>query len=122
MTTTNFELMSAVSLGGDAQSSPFKAGRLDGFAVQCVVTGDAVGTLKLQASNDAGSVPEAGEQAATGITNWTDVDGASLSVSGGDNTYVISSVDQHFRWARIVYVRDSGTGSVTARVSGKVSR
>ncbi len=120
-TTKNYELMAATSIAGDIQSSPLLAGRLDGFSVQCVTTGDAAGTVKLQASNDAGVIPEEGEHAATGLVNWTDVTDGTLPVAGA-GVYTFDFVAQYYRWARVVYVSASGTGTMVIRVSGKVSR
>lgn len=121
MTTQNYELMPATSIAVDVQSNPFLAVRLSGFAAQCVTTGNAAGTLKIQASNDAGIIPEAGEHAATGIDNWDDVDGASIAVAGaGPYTFIIDR--QRYRWARIAYVATSGTGTMAVRVSAEVTR
>lgn len=118
-TPVNYELLASTSIAGDVSSAPFLAVRLKGFSVQCVTTGSAAGTLKLQASNDAGVIPELGEQSATGITNWDDV--TTVAVSGA-GPYTFDSINQNYRWARVTYVHTSGTGNMAVRVSGKTVR
>lgn len=119
----NFELMASTSIASSVQSNPFRVDRLvDGaFSVQAIVTGNAVGTMKVQCSNDAGAIPEAGEQAATGIKNWDDVAGGSVAVAGVA-PYTIDLSGRHFKWARVSYVAVSGAGTMAIRVNGTVAR
>lgn len=120
-TLVNYELLASTSIAVNVESNVFLAGRLGGFAVQAVTTGTAAGTLKLQCSNDAGVIPEAGEHAATGIANWEDVADATEAVNGAD-VYTLQSTSQFYRWCRVVYVATSGTGNMTLRVSGRTAR
>lgn len=79
------------------------------FAVQVSVTGTATGTLKIQASCDE-----------LEPSNWTDLSGASASLSGAAATVLINVVDAGYNWVRVVYAHTSGTGTVTsARINCK---
>lgn len=80
-------------------------------SMQAVYTGSPVGTLKVQVSND--NVPHQNQ-----VTHWTDYTGSSVAISAAGNTlYNMSFVG--YRWARLVYTKTSGTGSITATMSGK---
>lgn len=75
-------------------------------SVQLAATGaGAAGTLKIQASNDhpvaANTVP----------TNWSDITGASVSVSGA-GAYLIPKTDLCYEYIRLVYT-NSGTGTIS---------
>lgn len=90
------------------------------FAVQLVTSGTHAGTFKVQVSCDAGS-PNAGTEAqqATGVSNWSDLPNATAAVTNGA-AYLIHCVDAGYNWARIVYTKTSGTGSITsARINTK---
>jgi len=121
MGNVNYELMAATTIDADKSSNPLLADRLQGVSFHCVITGSPIGELKLQCSNDAGTIPEAGEHAATDISNWADVGDASLAVNGA-GSYVLSTTDQFVRWMRLAYVSTSGTGSMVVRVGGRTVR
>lgn len=115
----NFELMAAGDLSADATSNPALVDRFDGgFNVQCVTAGSATGTLQLQATSDAGVIPEGGPSAATGLTNWVNVLGAAQTVTAA-GVYMLNCSDQNYRWARVKYTRTAGTGTLNIRVNGK---
>lgn len=111
---------SATSLGASANLSAIWLGHVCNYSIQLVFTGTPVGTFKLQCSNDAGS-PNAGSAAtlATGVTNWTDVADSSQSITtAGDMVWNVSNAGYNF--VRVVYTRDSSTGSLTsARINTK---
>lgn len=89
-----------------------------GFSYQAVLTGAPVGTLKLQMSNDAGTITSAAAHTGTGVTNWTDITGSSFAVAAAGNwgwDYTLPA----FRWVRLVYTPTSGTGTISVTVSAK---
>lgn len=80
-------------------------------SAQLIATGSAAGTFKMQASNDEGPsnyldtfVP----------TNWTDVFGTSITVSGA-GTYLITTTNLAYNYIRLVFV-STGTGTVVANM------
>ena len=117
----NFELTAAGSLAADFTSEPFLANNMSRFSAQFVSTSTAVGSIKLQGSNDAGaftSVAASGKvTGASGITNWDDVDGATLAIPSA-RSYSLGVINPEFRWYQLVYTRTSGTGAATIRVNG----
>ena len=121
MTAKNHELMAATSIAGDVYSAPFLNARLLGFAVTNVVQGNAAGTVKLQSCDDEGTIPEAGEYSATGLSNWNDIANATLPVAGTGN-YSFNCANLYFRWVRVAYVATSGAGTMASRVSGEARK
>jgi hypothetical protein len=79
-----------------------------------VVNGDvtAVGTVKLQMSNDQAL---SANQAPFVPTNWTDILSASIAVAAGVAANPIELSNMKYRWIRAVYTRTSG-GSTTISV------
>lgn len=75
-------------------------------SMQASVTGTMAGTLKLQFSNDLGASPSV----------WSDIPSASIAVSN-TATYIIAKTDLCYANIRLVYVRTSGTGTITANVN-----
>lgn len=72
------------------------------------------GTVKLQASSNA-YLPDARENS---DASWADISGSSVAVSGsGSNLYNVSGA--FYRWARLVWTRTGGNGTVSAQYHGK---
>lgn len=78
------------------------------------VFGDAtaVGTVKLQASND---LDPQGPVSSFTPTNWTDIPSASAAIASGASA-LITIPNMSYRWIRSVYTRTSG-GSTTVNVN-----
>jgi len=74
-------------------------------SAQAVITGSAVGTLKLQVSNDDGG----------SATNWSDLSGATVSISGA-GAYLIPAQNMSYQFIRAVYTFTSGTGAITVNL------
>lgn len=111
-------LASGTSLGADMQSKGEDLNQIIMFSVQAVFTGTPVGTLKLQISDDIVNQAPQGSDPAANVQNWSDYSGSEVAVSAAGNwTWIVS--DASYRWMRVVYVRTSGTGSVTITYSGK---
>lgn len=88
------------------------------LAIQAVWTGTPTGTIKLEASCDLGR-GNPGNLDGTGVTNWTDVPSATLSPAGSASSGFIELKESGFKWARLVYTRSGGSGSLTARFNAK---
>jgi hypothetical protein len=76
------------------------------MSAQIVSTGAPSGTLKFQVSNDD---PQDGTQPA----NWSDLTGASVTVSGS-GAVIIPKTDCCYQWVRLVYT-NVGTGTIAVR-------
>lgn len=72
----------------------------------------AVGTFKLQASNDVCPPQQSSNFT---VTNWTDIPSATASITAGASA-LISLANVNYRWIRAVYTRASG-GSTTVSVT-----
>jgi len=116
----NFELMAAGDISqATVTSNPVLVDQLDiGFAFACVTAGGGTGTLKVQACNDHGAYTGTDPATATGLTNWVDVTSATLTVTG-DGVWMLNLSNQNYRWARVVYTRTAGSGTLNIRVNGK---
>lgn len=79
------------------------------ISAQLVATGSAAGSFKIQVSDDSG--PDSYTDTFV-PTNWSDLSGASVSVSGS-GVYLIPKVDLSYNYIRFVYV-STGTGTVVA--------
>lgn len=105
--------------GTDMQSSivsdPVWLAHIVNFSVQAVYTGSPNGTLKLQGSNDQGA--KDGLSSQVSISNWSDISGASESVTGAGN--VLFNVENAgYRWFRLVWT-DSASGSPSTLTSAR---
>lgn len=79
----------------------------ESFCVQAVWTGAPVGALKIQISNviaeDSTDIDE---------SDWSDYSGTQQSISM-DGNFIWEVTQQDYRWVRLVYIRTSGTGTLT---------
>lgn len=94
-------------------SDPVSLDRFTAFAIQAANAGAPVGSVKLQASNDAGYVNQAvGPASAQGITNWVDIASSAQSIVAGTPNFW-NDVYAAYKWARVVYTATSGTGTMS---------
>lgn len=100
-------------MGGDVTSSNIYLDQIFTCSIQAVWTGTPTGTIKVQVSNDVGPTPEYNPNGT--ITTWTDVTGSSQSIAGAAGNFWWNLNDIGARWARLVYTRTSGTGTLDAR-------
>lgn len=82
-----------------------------GYAVQAIVSGSPVGILYIQASCDSASFSFNSE-----IVNWSIVSQVSISDNG---KFMINCDAAFYRWVRVMYVKTSGTGSLTVNINTK---
>lgn len=112
-------MMTNVSMAASSNSIGVDVNQLNLMSIQAYwpSTGTPVGTLKVQVSNDRVSVSTTSDPAAN-VVNWTDYTGSTTTVNGaGDVLYNMTFAG--YRWARLVYTRTSGTGTLNASFSGK---
>lgn len=83
-----------------------------GFSIQNVTTGNAVGTISVQGSND----PEPNTSFTNRIVNWTTIVTTPVTAPGN---VLINVTDCFYRWVRLTYTRTSGTGTLNAILMGK---
>lgn len=89
-----------------------------GVSIQVVITGNPIGTLSLQGSNDYGTrnpnLPDIGQ----GVVNWTDIDRSAIAVTGS-GTAAWNFQGSFYKWVRMIYTATSGSGTLTARANSK---
>lgn len=92
-------------------SNVFDIRTIVGFSIQAKYTGAPVGTLSLQATNDAPNSP-------LGAQEWVEIAGSSVAVSAS-GTYLYNLDLAFFGWIRLAWVFTSGTGTLTAKIVTK---
>lgn len=97
-------LDSAQSLGASFSTAPKTMdAKVSGYSVQLIYTGAPVGTFSLECSNDG--------------ANWDTVPDTTVAISAAGTTlYNVAAV--FYKFARIKFVRTSGTGSMDAYFFG----
>lgn len=90
-----------------------------GYAVQAVITGSPVGTLKLQASVDDGDNWAEGPGVGSGVVNWNDIPNTLAKVNGAEIISWSMDTQPNYKWARLIFTSTSGTGNITATVNIK---
>jgi len=95
--------LSTVVLGANINMPALRIREQIGLSISLNWTGaTAVGSLKLQISNDSVDTP----------VNWDDLAGTTAAVSGaGSQTWIVSNA--FYAWIRVVYTFTSGTGTIT---------
>lgn len=100
-------LVNAESMGADITSRAIQFDNVTRMSIHIIMTGSPVGVVSLQCSNDLVS-----DHSSDTVTNWVDYTDGSSVVSGADQV-MFNIRDVSFKWIRLVYVRGSGTGSMT---------
>lgn len=115
MRTVNDTLISApVDLSISWASNAIYLGHISNYSIQLFWTGAPEGSLKLQASDDAGQPnAQTTAQQAVGVTHWTDVTGSTQLVDeAGNHTWQVENAGYSF--VRVYWAPTSGTGSITS--------
>lgn len=105
------KILDAGSMGADIESDEVLIDQIYGFAIQAVYTGTPNGTLKVQASCDD-------VKTSSDVVNWIDVSGATATITAAGSVIVQVSY-AFYKWFKVVFVRTSGTGSLTITYNGK---
>jgi hypothetical protein len=108
-----YKAVSNTSANASFNSNVVAVGEYDSFSVTCNVNSTAVGTVKLQVSNDWSQ-----DEYGSNVAKWTDLSGASSSVSIG-NDVVFNIKKPGYPFMRVVYTLASGTGTATIDFNGK---
>jgi hypothetical protein len=108
MTNANKQVLSAVTTTANGTAIPTYL--VYGASCQAVATGTIAGTLKLQVSND----PASGNVTPT---NWTDLSGATVPITGTAGTFLIPYQQLCYQWVRAVFTASGGTGTLTANMT-----
>lgn len=108
MRSYNEPIINAADASTNQTSILVKSENLHLASLHVITTGTAVGSVKLQASND-----EPANNVAP--NNWADITGATVAISGA-GSYLIPNLDICYNYVRAVYTFTSGTGTVSAKV------
>lgn len=116
--------------GGATEATPFTYAattngaafgldHMEGYSVTVAATetvASLVGTLKLQASNNAFADNVNNNEASDAV--WVDIPGSSQSVSGTGN-FMWNVESAYYRAFRVVWTRTSGTGTFDIQIYAK---
>lgn len=91
MNSPSILALNALSAASNQNSAAIDASYLVECSLQGVVTTTALGTLKLQCSNERSSP-----------THWSNISGATVSVTGAGN-FIIPKIEVSYQWLRAVY-------------------
>lgn len=97
------------------------------YSIQALWSGPALGTLKLQISNDNVakqlSGPVSSADPAAYVVNWTDYSGSfsSTSATSGSSNFMWNVLYPGYAWVRPVYTAASGSGQLSFQYFGKSS-
>ena len=96
------DYITAGDLSANIIGSAVDVSSADRLSFQCNWTGTSpVSAIKLQCSNDG--------------SNWHDISGATVSVSGNTGAGMVQSVSVAFRYVRMLSTFTSGTGTLVAK-------
>ena len=115
MRFNNVTLLNATTMGGTTvvYSSTIPLWNVYAFAFQYTTTGSsAAGSLQLQGSCDEGL-----DELGTGVTNWANIDSA-IAISSISTT-IVNKDAQAYKWLRVKYTPNSGTGTLTVTLNTK---
>jgi hypothetical protein len=107
-------VLDGTDMASTITSDPIWLANIINYNIQIVFTGSPVGTFTLQISGDAGN-PNAPFQVDRDyqITHWTTMQGSSQAIAAsGDHSYEVQNSGH--RWARLIYTKTSGTGTITS--------
>jgi len=114
MRNLNANILSAVDTAS-ANGKLIDANQLVSASFQaCFGDSSAVGTFKIQMSNDIDTDRYMANQDTFAPTHWTDIPSATVAISAGGSAVIVIP-QMCFRWIRAVFVYASG-GSSTINV------
>lgn len=109
MTQELIPVLSAANAAVTQTGAAILARNLMFASLQNVSTGTAVGTMKLQFSNDIITTP------ALTPVNWTDIPSATVAITAASVTG-IPITNLCYQYIRVVYTFTSGTGTISANL------
>ncbi len=116
----NVKIISAAVMNTTINSSAYNVQQLFGAAIQAVFTSTPTGTFKLQGSADPATSPNPGNgTGANPVTNWSDLDSTSYSVTAAGN-FMWNITDIMYNWIRLVYT-DTSSGASTAILNATIN-
>lgn len=122
MKSNTIALVSSASMTGTAEvdSIAIPLEQIYGFSITAYWTGSAVGTFKLQCSNDdfAKDV-EVSNGGPYVVTNWSDINGSSAPTGGATGNFTWNFNGSFFKFVRLVYTNASSTGTLNAVMNVK---
>jgi hypothetical protein len=86
---------------------------------QFIWTGTPTGVLQIQISNDLVPIVN-GPDPSLNVLNWSNYTGATLSPAGGPSKDSISIPSFPYSWARALYTRTIGVGTLNSTFTGKI--
>lgn len=113
-----YKIVNAVSMGADITSSPVNIKFLDNISIELDFTGTPTGTFQIQGSVSYNQSVPMNVQDNAGF--WVPITLPTSPVASGAAGQILIDMNQlSFPWIRVVYVRTSGTGTLTGWISAK---
>ena len=119
LTPLSKTILSSESMGASFVSNGVDISKIDLLSIQAVWTGGGSpnGSFTVEVSND--DVPLGSNNQSSNVVNWTTYPSSTITIST-DGSLVYNIANLGYRWARVRYVRTSGTGTVNANLVVKV--
>ncbi len=106
MRPSNILLLNAANIANDQTSAAIVTDFVTSISAQAVLTGSSPnGHLKFQGSNDSVFAPNV-------PVSWNDI-GTTLTITT-TGTYLIPAFDVCYAFIRLVWLKNSGSGTITA--------
>ncbi len=115
-------IATSINMVTTSTSTGVYLGQIIAYAIQARWTGQPLGTIDLQVSNDIVKVDPLSLDPAANVVNWTTYSGASQSLigSGSAGSFVWNAPYAGYSWVRLLYTQSSGSvGTLNAIFSGK---
>lgn len=100
---TNQHVINAGSMAVSLSSGVINISEFPGFCVHAIWSGDPVGNITVEGSNDG--------------TNFKVID--TQAAGGAAGQYLDNKADQHYCYVKVNYTRSSGTGLLDCYLSAK---
>ena len=112
-------ILTNADMSSDIESIGLDINQSFSWSIQAVWTGEPTGSFAIQISNDivpvaaSGAYP-IGSNPGANVINWTTYSNSILDVVADDGNWTWVAQLPPYRWIRLIYLADEGSGTVNA--------
>lgn len=99
-----YKIIDASSMGSSIDGEAIDVGTLKNWSCHFIWTGTPTGSVSVQSSPNG--------------TNWVTISGSQQTTQGNSGSHLINFSGNGYRYIRPVYTYSSGSGSLTAYITG----